>query len=70
MKKKANRIKWKISHKETEEVVPFWSKNKIKLSLKPERKVPRNTKSRMKRNKTNNAVKRRRRKGSWEKHRL
>ena len=62
MKKKANRIKWKISHKETEEVVPFWSKNNIKLSLKPERKVPRNTKSRMKRNKTNNAVKRRRRK--------
>ena len=67
MKKKANRIKWKINHKEKEESVLFWSKNKIKLSLKPEIKVPRNTKSRMKRNKTNNAVKRRRRKGSWEK---
>ena len=56
-----------ISHKEKEESVLFWSKNRIKLSLKPGKKVPWNTKSRMKRNNTNSGVKRRRRKGSWEK---
>ena len=50
MKKKANIIKWKNSHKEKEESVLFWSKNKIKLSLKPGRKAPWNTKSKMKRN--------------------
>ena len=67
MKKKANRVKWKIRNKDKKESVSFWSKNKIKRSLKLGRKVRRNTRSRTKRNKTNNAVKRRRRKGSWEK---
>ena len=64
MKNKADRIKCKISNKEKEESVPFWSKNKIKRSLKLGRKVCRNTEGRIKRNKTNNAVKIRPRKGS------